>query len=112
MAIIIPSKNIYEKQNPKVRDNVIERIEVGAVEVVPNNEYGAVVYDITLKELFPFSIKPDNKKENVLGSINEITATQVEYTIVYASVRECECLRFCVQRRFPRRTPQIANSLL
>ena len=45
MAILIPSKNIYDKQNPKVRDNVIERIEVGAVEVVPDNEYETPVYN-------------------------------------------------------------------
>jgi hypothetical protein len=45
MAIRIPSKNIYgSPQNPKVRDNVIERIEVGAVEVVPDNEYETPVY--------------------------------------------------------------------
>lgn len=45
MAIIIPSKNIYDKQNPKVRDNVIERIEVSAQEVSPNNEYEVSVYN-------------------------------------------------------------------
>lgn len=46
MAIRIPSKNIYgSPENPKVRDNVIERIEVGAVEVVPNNEYETPVYN-------------------------------------------------------------------
>lgn len=45
MAILIPSKNIYDKQNPKVRDNVIERIEVAAVEVVPDNEYETPVYN-------------------------------------------------------------------
>ena len=45
MAIIIPSKNTYDRQNPKVRDNVIERIEVGAVEVSPNNDYETTVYN-------------------------------------------------------------------
>ena len=45
MAIKIPSKNIYSKQNPKIRDNIIERIEVGAVEVVPDNEYETPVYN-------------------------------------------------------------------
>ena len=45
MAILIPSKNIYDKQNPKVRDNVIERIEVGAKEVVPDNEYEISVFN-------------------------------------------------------------------
>lgn len=49
MAIIIPSKNIYDKQNPKVRDNVIERIEVGAVEVVHDNEYETPVYNESIK---------------------------------------------------------------
>lgn len=49
MAILIPSKNIYDKQNPKVRDNIIERIEVGAIEVVPDNEYETSVYNEKLK---------------------------------------------------------------
>ena len=47
MAILIPSKNIYEKQNPKVRDNVIERIEVGAVEVLNTKDNNANVYNNT-----------------------------------------------------------------
>ena len=46
MAILIPSKNIYDKQNPKVRDNVIERIEVGAVEIVPDNKYEEPIANI------------------------------------------------------------------
>ena len=37
MAIIIPSAKIYNKQNPKIRDNVIERIEIGATGVYANN---------------------------------------------------------------------------
>ena len=45
MAIIIPSSKTYDRQNPKVRDNVIERIEVGAVEVVPDNDYETPVYN-------------------------------------------------------------------
>ena len=48
MAIKIPSSKIYEMQNPKVRDNVIERIEVGAVEVLPNNKSEEVVYTNTI----------------------------------------------------------------
>jgi hypothetical protein len=45
MAITIPSSKIYEKKNPKVRDNAIERIEVGAVEVVPDNDYETPVFN-------------------------------------------------------------------
>jgi hypothetical protein len=48
MAIVIPSSKTYDRQNPKVRDNVIERIEVGAVEVVPDNEYETTVYNENL----------------------------------------------------------------
>lgn len=52
MAIVIPSKNIYQKENPKVRDNVIERVEVNAVEVVPDNEYETPVESIILQDGF------------------------------------------------------------
>ena len=45
MAIIIPSKHIYNKDNDKIRDNVIDRIEVSAKEALPNNEYETPVYN-------------------------------------------------------------------
>lgn len=61
MAILIPSKNIYDKQNPKVRDNVIERIEVGAVEVVPDNEYETTVYNEDISNLSLKSQEPINE---------------------------------------------------
>lgn len=35
MAIIIPSAKTYDRNNPKVRDNVIERIEVNAKKISP-----------------------------------------------------------------------------
>lgn len=42
--IRIPSKSIYDKDNPKVRDNVIERIEVESKEVVPSSQINTSVY--------------------------------------------------------------------
>ena len=45
MAFVIPSKHIYNKDNDKLCDNKIDRIEVGAFEVVPNNEYETPVYN-------------------------------------------------------------------
>ena len=45
MAIIIPSRSIYQKDNPKVRDNLINKIEVNAVEITPNNEYEVPIYN-------------------------------------------------------------------
>lgn len=52
MAIIIPSKNIYNKDNDKVRDNVVDRIEVSAVAVLPSNEYETPVYNLSNNDDF------------------------------------------------------------
>jgi hypothetical protein len=49
MAIIIPSKNIYDKDDDKVRDNAINKIEISAFEVSPNNEYNTSVYNEQVK---------------------------------------------------------------
>lgn len=38
MAIIIPSKNIFEPQSEKVKDNAIDRIEVNSFEIAPDNK--------------------------------------------------------------------------
>lgn len=43
MAIKIPSKNIYEINNPKIRDNVIDNVSVEQTVVTPNNEYSVTV---------------------------------------------------------------------
>lgn len=66
MAIVIPSKNIYDKQNPKVRDNVIERIEVGAVEVVPDNEYETPVYNKSFNNFI--NGKREEKSSEILST--------------------------------------------
>ena len=48
MAIKIPSKSIYSVENPKIRDNIINNIQVSATNVVPNNDYEIVVYNESL----------------------------------------------------------------
>lgn len=45
MAIIIPSKSIYDIENQKVLNNVIDRIEVNATDILPKNGYNVSVYD-------------------------------------------------------------------
>lgn len=45
MAILIPSKNIYQPTNDKILKNVIERIEINATDIVPNNEFETSVYN-------------------------------------------------------------------
>lgn len=52
MAIIIPSKNIFGNSNLyKIKDNYIDRIEVNANDVSPNNEYNVSVYNYS--KLYP-----------------------------------------------------------
>jgi hypothetical protein len=67
MPILIPSKNIYRKQNQKVRDNVIERIEVSAQEVLTDNEYGVSVYNKR------FELTSDSKIEEITENYDSYT---------------------------------------
>lgn len=79
MAIKIPSKNIYgSPENPKVRDNVIERIEVGAVEVVPDNEYEVTIHN----ERIPIRVGSVNQSE---GMSNATIQNIAEYLPVVAA---------------------------
>lgn len=48
MPIIIPSKNIYNKKNPKVRNNLLQAIEVNAKKVIDDRQYNIVVYRKTV----------------------------------------------------------------
>lgn len=58
MAIKIPSKNIYQINNPKVRDNLIDNVNVAKTVVSPKNEYKIDVY---------------NEKHNIIGYDEYIT---------------------------------------
>ena len=82
MAIVIPSKNIYQKENPKVRDNVIERIEVNAVEVVPDNEYETPVYN---KQYIENGIA-EEKQISLEGNIYNLGGTTYSATACYVSI--------------------------
>lgn len=85
MPIAIPSKYIYDLKNPKVKDNVIERIEVNAVEVVPNNKYGTTVYNKTVTS-YDSQISPaDNVQENVFSSGESISGGTKLLTVAYSS---------------------------
>lgn len=87
MAILIPSKNIYEKQNPKVSDNVIERIEVGAVEVVPNNEYETPVYNESITSVSYTTKESHNSTYKKYTYDEEDSAAEYEdYIGIYAGI--------------------------
>lgn len=44
MAIIIPSKNIYEINNPKIRDNFIDNVSIDYTAITSNNEFETIIY--------------------------------------------------------------------
>lgn len=67
MAIVIPSKHIYDKDNNKIRDNKIDRIEVNATEITHDNKYETSVYNekIIIENYSTYSEK--NISSNVRG---------------------------------------------
>jgi hypothetical protein len=65
MAIKIPSKNIYEIQNPKIRDNVVDNVSVEQTVIKPNNEYDTSVYN---EKFLNFTL--DAKKESADWNIS------------------------------------------
>lgn len=52
MAIIIPSRNIYDKDNNKLLDNKIEKVEFSATEPINNNNYNVSVYTDTITSFY------------------------------------------------------------
>lgn len=62
MAIKIPSKNIYEMENPKVRDNVIDNVSVEQTVVAPNNEYGNAIYNDDISNISNIKYEENTKK--------------------------------------------------
>ena len=72
MAIIIPSKNIYEKNHNKIRDNVIDNIEIDGTEVVPDNHYEEVLHTEKIEYL--------NNIEDELQVKQELVPEKLNYT--------------------------------
>ena len=62
MAIIIPSKNIYEINNPKIRDNFVDNVSIDYTAITPNNEFETIIYggDLPLDNIS--TTKSDEKK--------------------------------------------------
>ena len=73
MAIIIPSKNIYEKNHNKIRDNVIDNIEIDGTEVVPDNKYDEVVATLS-KVITKDMVFTEENSES-----NRVNADKYEY---------------------------------
>jgi hypothetical protein len=70
MAIIIPSRNIYDKNHNKIRDNVIDNVEIDGSEVVPDNHYDEVVYNEKIDNINSIGDDLQQNEELVAEKLN------------------------------------------
>jgi hypothetical protein len=75
MAIIIPSKNIYEMNNPKIRDNVIDNVSVGYTttkQLIENSQqvYNTDVPIIEINEIGDFIEQREEKDDFVVANLS------------------------------------------
>ena len=82
MAIIIPSKHIYEIRNNKIIENRINKVEVNATEVKPVNEFDKVVYseNIDFNSSSVFEELTNADKDN---SFYTVAGPQIGYQYSY-----------------------------
>jgi hypothetical protein len=76
MAIKIPSKNIYEINNPKIRDNVIDNVSVEQTVVTPNNDYEVPIKQYESKD---FDIGTLNTSAKIKYEHNSIAGVVGQY---------------------------------
>jgi hypothetical protein len=104
MPIIIPSKNIYEIDNSKIRDNIIDRIEVLAKDVLPNNDYNAVVYNqthnvnsvnITTENIENYEV--DSKYFYVKQSSSVGSVENIQLSASYAAYKDQKTAHFTIR---------------
>lgn len=88
MAIKIPSKNIYEINNPKIRDNMIDNVSVEQTVINPNNEYEVSVYNEKFSNVFSIGSKQDDYKSDVDGYAYIAYIAFVEAIPEYANISE------------------------
>lgn len=93
MAIIIPSKNIYEINNPKIRDNFVDNVSIDYTAITPNNEFETIIYggDLPLDNIST-TASNEGKKGYIFPQTDH---THTDYPIVstkiinkYATINE------------------------
>ena len=84
MAIIIPSKDIYEINNQKVVDNEVDNIDVSVKQVDVQEEFGVVVH----RETFSNSTQQDEivERYNLLSIEEEQQQTSITTQVAYSYV--------------------------
>lgn len=82
MAIIIPSKHIYEIRNNKIIENRITKVEVNATEVKPVNEFDKVVYSENI-DFNSSSVFEEETNANKDDSFYTTAGPQIGYQYSY-----------------------------
>lgn len=86
MPIIIPSECIYDKDNPKIRSNVIDKVSVDYTSVTRTNDYEKVVASFNFEgdEFKPSeAIEKNNQYINVTRGLSNI----YYYAAAYVEIR-------------------------
>lgn len=85
MAIIIPSKNIYNVDNPKVRNNLVDNVNFKTKIISPQNEYEILVCSIER----PYVLE-ELSVENY-GNHSEVTAEAYSQAMMRYSAKYSSC---------------------
>lgn len=86
-AIRIPSKNIYRIENQKVIDNRINKIELSANNVFPDNKYNESLYSVDINDNFEIESEAIRGEDVKLYSTTTLPSNPVAYffcSCVYA----------------------------
>ena len=79
MAIIIPSKNIYgNPTNAKIRDNIVDNVNVELTKIQPNNNFDTPVYNLKVDNI---TWARKERVYNIKGATHLITGSSVSYEI-------------------------------
>lgn len=76
MAIKIPSKNIYELNNPKIRDNFIDYIDVNCKKVLPDTQSKVIVLNKRFDGDFVPNEYTSYERQNVIQNIPNETNSE------------------------------------
>ena len=83
MEILIPSKNIYEINNNKIRNNVINEVNVEQTVIAQNNNFESPIYNTKIeKDIVNY---PTQSKNNIYGKSDNYTLIR-GYWIGYVNV--------------------------
>ena len=78
MAIKIPSKHIYDMNNPKIRDNFIDVVDIETNVVKPDNEFDVSVYNLKIDQV---EYIKKNHITDIKGATYLISASTVSYEL-------------------------------